>query len=203
MTPSDARFVLLVPVKASADAKSRLGLEVEQRLALRHAFALDAVAAARACPLVDTYVVGAGAGLGVPELPDEGDGDLNAALDRAAASVATSASGVAALLADLPCLRPDDLITALLEAAAHPGRSFVADAQGTGTTLLVATPGVPLDPRFGAGSAAAHAASGARAVTAEVPTLRRDVDTPDDLAAAIALGVGPRTAQLVADRSTG
>lgn len=67
----------------------------------------------------------------------------------------------------------------------------------------MATPGVPLDPRFGAGSAAAHAASGARAVTAGVPTLRRDVDTPDDLAAAIALGVGPRTAQLVADRSTG
>ncbi len=73
------------------------------------------------------------------------------------------------------------------------GRAFVADAEGTGTTLLVAAPGVTLDPRFGGGSAARHAASGAAALDGEWPGLRRDVDTPADLAAALALGVGPAT----------
>ena len=33
----------------------------------------------------------------------------------------------------------------------HGVRRFVADAAGTGTVLLTAPPGVPLDPRFGAG----------------------------------------------------
>ncbi|UOY01484.1 hypothetical protein [Blastococcus sp. PRF04-17] len=46
---------------------------------------------------------------------------------------------------------------------------------------------------FGAGSAAAHLASGAAALAGDWPGLARDVDTEDDLRAAIALGAGPRT----------
>lgn len=75
-------------------------------------------------------------------------------------------------------------------------RRFVADAPGDGTVLLTAAPGVPLDPQFGPGSATAHARSGALALVGEWPTLRRDVDTPADLAAAAALGLGPHTAAL-------
>ncbi|TDC57227.1 2-phospho-L-lactate guanylyltransferase, partial [Micromonospora sp. KC207] len=80
-------------------------------------------------------------------------------------------------------------------------RRFVADAPGTGTVLLAAPPGVPLDPRFGVGSAEAHEASGALPLAGDWPTLRRDVDTATDLAAAARLGLGPRTAGLAARAS--
>jgi 2-phospho-L-lactate guanylyltransferase len=87
-------------------------------------------------------------------------------------------------------------------AGRRPGRSriaprcFVADAAGTGTTLLTAA-GVPLDPRFGRDSAAAHAGAGAVPLDGGWPGLRRDVDTPADLAAAVRLGVGTATAALL------
>ncbi|MER7420801.1 2-phospho-L-lactate guanylyltransferase, partial [Micromonospora peucetia] len=102
--------------------------------------------------------------------------------------------------ADLPALRPAELAAALHAAQAPPPevRRYVADAPGRGTVLLAAPPGVPLDPRFGVGSAAAHAASGALALTGDWPSLRRDVDTADDLAAAARLGLGPCTAALAA-----
>ncbi len=87
---------------------------------------------------------------------------------------------VAALPADLPAMRPEELSQAL--AAAGGRRAFVPDASGTGTVLLVASPGGPLDPRFGPDSAAAHENSGALRLTGDWPTLRRDVDTPADLA---------------------
>ncbi|MEV0212357.1 NTP transferase domain-containing protein [Micromonospora sp. NPDC050695] len=76
-------------------------------------------------------------------------------------------------------------------------RRFVPDAPGGGTVLLTAAPGVALDPRFGVGSAAAHAASGALPLTGDWPSLRRDVDTAADLSAAARLGLGPRTAALL------
>ncbi len=74
-------------------------------------------------------------------------------------------------------------------------RWFVADAAGTGTTLLAAGPGVELEPHFGAGSALRHEESGAMPVRAELASLRRDVDTEEDLAAARELGVGEHTAR--------
>jgi 2-phospho-L-lactate guanylyltransferase len=74
------------------------------------------------------------------------------------------------------------------------GRAFVADATGAGTVLLAAPPGALLEPCFGTGSAAAHAASGAVELVGGWPSLRHDVDTPDDLAGAFVLGVGAHTA---------
>lgn len=185
-------FVLLVPVKTLARAKSRLAPR-PGRDRLMRAFALDAVAAVReAGHVAHTYVVTDEDGFG-DSLPDEGRGDLNLALRVAEreARLRHPGLGVAALLADLPALRPDDLDAAL--AAGLRSRWFVADADGTGTTLLVAGPGTDLDPRFGVGSAERHEASGAAPVRAAVPTLRRDVDTDADLRDAVALGVGLRT----------
>ena len=86
----------------------------------------------------------------------------------------------------------------LRAAAAHP-RAFLADTQLIGTTLLAAGPGVPLGPAFGGASRLRHAASGARELApAGVPSVRRDVDTPDDLRVALDLGTGPRTTALSA-----
>jgi 2-phospho-L-lactate guanylyltransferase len=101
---------------------------------------------------------------------------------------------VGALQADLPALRATELAEAVGRAAGR--RAFCADQPGTGTTLLLAAAGGPLAPRFGAGSAAAHAASGAVEVGAELDSLRCDVDTPEDLAAATRIGLGPWTAPL-------
>jgi 2-phospho-L-lactate guanylyltransferase len=196
------RFALLVPVKDGGGAKTRLGgLDATQRAELMTAFARDAIDAARRTPLVAVHVVGdpvalaaMAAELGVSLLPDEGDGDLNRALRHAATRVASPGRGVAVLLADLPCLRTSDLQTAL----DRSDRAYVADAEGTGTTLLIAPPGADLDPRFGPGSAQAHAASGAMPVAGDLASLRLDVDTGDDLARALRLGVGPHTARVAA-----
>ncbi len=74
----------------------------------------------------------------------------------------------------------------------------MADAAGTGTTVLAAAAGHRLAPRYGPGSRDGHAASGAVEVDGDL-RLRRDVDTPDDLRDALALGVGPRTAAVAHD----
>jgi 2-phospho-L-lactate guanylyltransferase len=195
------RFTLLVPIKDGRGAKTRLGaFGPSARADLMTAFAQDAITAARRTPLCEVHVVGDpialesfAADLDVPVVPDEGDGDLNQALVRAAARVARPGRGIAVMLADLPCLRTEDLELAL----ARDERAFVADAGGTGTTLLITPDGVALDPRFGPGSSDAHAASGAVPVAGALTSLRLDVDTTDDLDRALMYGVGPATTAAV------
>jgi 2-phospho-L-lactate guanylyltransferase len=82
----------------------------------------------------------------------------------------------------------------VLDEAARFPRAFLADAARVGTTLLSAAPGQELRPAFGPGSRARHAASGAVELLADpVESVRQDVDTGEDLRAALALGAGPRT----------
>lgn len=196
-------FALLMPVKTLSLAKSRLDVpRPAQREPLMRAFARDTIAAAsRATAVARVYVVTDEPGFevdGAVRLPDEGDGDLNRALHQASvrARLLDPSMAVAALCADLPCLDPDDLDAGL--AAGLTPRWFVADASGSGTTLLAAGPGVDLDPHFGVGSARLHEASGASRVRALLPTLRMDVDTEADLTAARALGVGAHTSSALA-----
>lgn len=198
------QFTLLVPVKDAHGAKTRLGdVGAAARAELMRAFARDSISAALGTPLAEVVVVGDAValasvleGLEVAVVADEGGGDLNAALRAAARRVGRPGRGVAVMLADLPCLRTTDLENVLAKAGSLGRRTFVADAAGTGTTLLAARAGLDLDPRFGPGSAAAHAASGADAVTGAVASLRLDVDTTSDLGRALALGVGPETAEV-------
>lgn len=199
---------VVVPAKRLAVAKTRLRplTEGSSHADLVLALLADTVAAALACPAVADVVVvtdepaaaeltGA---LGARTVADEPDRGLNPALEHGARAAGTGA--VAALSSDLPALRPAELEAALAAAGAAP-RCFVADAQGTGTTLLTAV-GTGLRPRFGAGSAAAHRADGAVALRGEWPGLLRDVDTADDLRAAVTLGIGPRTARVLAASPT-
>ncbi|GGY03428.1 2-phospho-L-lactate guanylyltransferase [Streptomyces anandii] len=204
------QWTLVIPLKPLSRAKSRLsdtaGDGVRPGLAL--AFAQDTVAAALACPAVgDVAVVTddalAGeelAALGARIVADEPRAGLNAALAHGAAHAGASRpeSPVAALNADLPALRSMELARVLRAAAQFP-RAFLADAAGTGTTLLAATSGGELRPAFGTGSRARHRASGAVELRlAGVDSVRQDVDTGEDLRAALALGVGPRTAAAAA-----
>lgn len=122
---------------------------------------------------------------------------LNAALRHGALVAARRwpGAGLAALTADLPALGPAELSVALRAAGTTPGRpTFVPDAAGIGTTLYAVPPGAEFRPLFGGASRARHTAAGAVELgLADTFGLRRDVDTPDDLREALALGVGPRT----------
>jgi len=97
--------------------------------------------------------------------------------------------------APVVALRSEDLDTALAQVSL-PRPWFVPDAAGTGTTLYVAAYD-EFDPRFGPGSRDAHLDAGADEL-ADVPvSVRHDVDDLDDLHAAVALGIGARTAAVV------
>lgn len=199
------RFTLLVPVKDGRGAKTRLDQVGEAgRADLMGAFARDAITAALAASAVEVAVVGDPEAMdaliqdvGVDLVPDEGEGDLNRALARAAERVARPDRGVAVMLADLPCLRTED-VEAALATAVDERRRFVADAAGTGTTFLLAPAGVALEPRFGRGSADAHAESGAVPIEGRLGSLRLDVDTAADLDRALRFGVGPYTSRVAA-----
>ncbi|GAB2475207.1 2-phospho-L-lactate guanylyltransferase [Jatrophihabitans fulvus] len=203
------RWTVVIPAKSLPAAKSRLlgatdGPEAHARLV--RAIRSDTIAAARAARGVARVLLVTDRGEPAPDVIVQTRPGLNEALREAAEHAVQRwpDDGVAALLGDLPALRPDDLADAL-DAAARIASGYVADAQGTGTTLLTAVPGHELDPRFGAGSAARHAVV-ARALPA-APGLRLDVDEPGDLERAVSdLGVGPATAAVhslrVANRSS-
>ncbi|WP_371100985.1 2-phospho-L-lactate guanylyltransferase [Streptomyces sp. PU_AKi4] len=200
------QWTLVVPLKPLDRAKSRLADTADDvlRPGLALAFAQDTVAAALECPAVRDVVVVTDdalasrelAALGAGIVPDEPRGGLNAALTHGA-SVAGAARR-AALNADLPALRPAELARVLDTAAEFP-RAFLADSAGVGTTLLAAGPGRELRPLFGPGSRVRHRESGAVELGLDgVDSVRQDVDTGDDLRAALALGVGPHTAAVAA-----
>lgn len=200
---------LVVPLKPLAAAKSRLAEAVGPvRPGLALAFAQDTVAAALSCEAVrnvtvvtDDPLAGAAlSALGARVQADSPAAGLNAALRHGADVVRRRhpTAAVAALNADLPALRPTELAAVLRAAARRPGRSFLADAAGIGTTLLAATAGTALAPAFGGPSRARHRASGAHEIVLpDVDSVRRDVDTGEDLAAALVLGVGPYTRALL------
>ena len=198
---------VVVPAKRLAVAKTRLrpltaALGEASHAELVLALLADTVASAVGCPSVaevlvvtdDPAAAGVVRPLGARTLADQPRSGLNPALEHGARHAVHPA--VAALSSDLPALRPAELAAALSEAAAAP-RGFVPDASGTGTTLLTAV-GVPLRPSFGTGSAQAHRHGGAHRLSGEWPGLVRDVDTPDDLQEALALGAGPRTTAVAA-----
>jgi 2-phospho-L-lactate guanylyltransferase len=194
---------VLVPVKPPAFAKSRLAsVGDEARADLASAFAADTVAAALDCPAVarvlvvtDDHVLASSMNdLGAAVLPDGTTDDLNGTLVQAAAEMHRQDPelGLVALCADLPALRPEQLGEAL-EAADPTRMSFVADREGVGTTAVVAPSVETFRPAFGEGSRRRHLDRGAVEIDLDLPTLRRDVDDPDDLTEALHLGVGPRT----------
>ncbi|WP_372673112.1 2-phospho-L-lactate guanylyltransferase [Amycolatopsis kentuckyensis] len=197
---------LVVPMKHPRDGKSRLrgAVTPDRHPALVLALAADTLAAVTSAARVrrvllvasDPAAVAGLAELGVEIVAEPPEHTLNAAFRHGADLLRRDDphAVVGALQADLPALRAIDLADAIAESDHR--RAFVADRQGTGTTLLLSAPGAPLDPRFGPGSARLHEASGAVPLREKLPTLRSDVDTPEDLAHVKALGVGKHTAEL-------
>lgn len=207
--PPEHHYGIVVPVKPPSVAKSRLvGIGDALRRELVVAFAVDTINAAMAAPIVDVVLAVTDdhelalelSGLGAYVIPDGTADDLNASLAEAAAEVHRRWPGlwIGALCGDLPALRPDELSLVLAEVPEERAL-FVADTQAVGTTLLAAPSPELFIPHFGAGSHRAHLDAGAMEFELDdVPGLRRDVDTPADLTAAIKLGVGSRTSVLAA-----
>lgn len=200
---------LVVPVKTLVAAKTRLAAATgPYRTRLAVAIASDTVSAALSCPAVARVIVvtsdpaaaGPLAALGADVVHDPDKG-LNAALRTGAAHAVRLAphDAVGALQADLPALLPAEL-GIVLEAALEFDQSFVPDGHEVGTTFYGVRPGIPFLPGFGGESRARHLARGAKELTLDgIDTVRRDVDTPDDLRAALALGLGRHSAAVVSE----
>ncbi len=196
--------LLLVPVKPLAVAKSRLrdpSVRAVEDLVL--AMACDVVEAGLGAAEVagvvvisnDPRVREAAVGLGAAAVPDRADAGLNASLNAALHELPGGAPTASIICqpADCPTVRPQDF-TALVQRARIARRGvFVSDAEGSGTTSLLSR-SAPLDPRYGPGSAAAHRAAGFIELRGgRWSRLSRDVDTPEDLRAALRLGAGRHT----------
>lgn len=197
----------VVAVKPWTRAKSRLGaLPAERRSGLAAAMALDTCLALVGAglrllvvsdePLLPTRW--GAAGVPVQVVPDPGTG-LNGALAAGDAEARrTGATTVLAVVADLPCLEPGAVSALLAATGSGPGRWFVPDETGVGTTVLLARDRA-LDPRFEGASAERHRLSGAVPLGAPAGA-RHDVDDEVSLREALGLGVGPSTAAWAADR---
>jgi 2-phospho-L-lactate/phosphoenolpyruvate guanylyltransferase len=205
--------VPLVPVKALAAAKGRLGpwLDPLERRLLAIAMFEDVVAALRAVPGLEAPVVvspdrevwrraeaigcrvveeppaGGSGGLkersGSPPV-DQGSGGLNAALALAAAGLA-GAGGLLVVAADLP-LASAAGFGRVLEAAEAAPVVVVPSHDGDGTNVLAWRERGSFAPRFGPDSAARHL-SVPGAVRVDDRGLALDVDTVEDLRAVAGL----------------
>lgn len=201
------QWAVVVPVKLLALAKSRLPLSPARRADLALAMACDVVLAARAAVRVDGVVAvtndvraaSALDALGARVVADSADAGLDEALVEGARTARSlwPRSGVAALSGDLPCATAGVIDAALAAAAVHD-RAVLPDRRDDGTTVLTAGAGLSLQPSYGAASRARHVLGGAHQIDPTgLERLRLDVDTAEDLAAAIALGVGPHTAAVM------
>lgn len=203
---TEAAWGVVVPVKDTREAKSRLGDIDGDRRQLAIAMAQDTLSAVAGAARVGRVVVVCDraedtelfAGEGVTTVVQKGSGLNEAILAGAAALRAAGIDHVAVLPGDLPYLHSDELDAALARAAAFPS-ACVGDRPGRGTTLLTARHGTELLPRYGVGSLARHREAGVVEISVPVWSgLRRDVDVRADLA--LVDGLSERTRQVVESR---
>ncbi len=190
---------VIVPAKASAQAKSRLASvlpPVRRQALVRRLLRRVLVAVRRAAPRAgivggvvisrDPGLLALAAGMGFVPLPETTRGGMNAALVQAVrATLRRGAEGVLILPLDLPHLTPADVWAVARRGRRGPCVVVAPDRAGTGTNALLLRPPGIIVPAFGAGSAPRHLAA-ARRRGAVVHVLRRrglshDVDWPEHL----------------------
>jgi 2-phospho-L-lactate guanylyltransferase len=207
--------VAIIPVRGLERAKTRLGeaLDPEERRALVEGLLRRTIRAAMATPGIravavvspDPEALAVATDAGAVTLP-QGGGGLNEGLaDGRAWAREAGATAILVVPADLPAIGPGELRLvlaaagsrlAVARAAGAPAAALVAlvpDRGGEGTNLLLLSPPGAIPFWFGPGSRAAHAVAAATrgATYLEVAgPLDRDLDTPDDLLAAEAAGLG-------------
>jgi 2-phospho-L-lactate guanylyltransferase len=185
----------ILPVKRFGQAKQRLGraLDERERRTLALAMVADVLDALGAVDGLDAVVVVTGepeaaalareAGATVVDDPD--DLGQSAAAARGIAALRDGAARVLLVPGDCPALSPAEVEGLLARPAAAHGVVIVPDRHGSGTNALLLSPPDAIEPSFGPGSFARHAAlartAGAEVAVAELGSLGLDVDTPDDL----------------------
>jgi len=212
-------LVAIIPVRGLERAKTRLGeaLDPEERHALVEGLLRLTIRAAVTTPGIravavvspDPEALAVAADAGAVTLP-QGGGGLNEGLaDGRAWARELGATALLVIPADLPAIDPRELGRILEEvrdrlagslandrAAGTAVTSLVAlvpDRAGEGTNLLLLAPPGAIPFQFGPGSRAAHAGAAARTGAAYLELagpLGLDLDTPDDLLAAEAVGLG-------------
>ena len=184
-------WTALIPLKGSGERKTRLAgrLNETQRRALSHELFCHV-----------TSVLNSSAGVSEvsvlsdvrpenwdgPLIFDEGRG-LNTELQLLAGGLGSRRLLI--IHADLPLLSTEDI--AILLAEAENGCAIAPDRHGSGTNAIALRDAVGFKFSFGPDSFAHHrAALQGRVRVVRRPGLGLDIDTPDDLDAAIALGIG-------------
>jgi 2-phospho-L-lactate/phosphoenolpyruvate guanylyltransferase len=177
---------LVVPHRGT-NGKSRLAAVGGERERIALGMLSDVVAACVAVGRTTVVTSGEVAaalarGLGAEVVADPGGGQ-GAAVEAALA--ATEERPVLVVNSDLPAVTPRDLLS-LLGAMPSDGMAIVEAEDGTTNALALSEPHL-FAPLYGPGSAdrfRAHAGRlGVVLVTADIPNLAHDVDTPADLTA--------------------
>ena len=172
---------MLVPLKALAAAKTRLAsaLGPEERAELMRSLLDHVVGAVRDAGIERVTVVTAEPVDAYDTWHDRGLA-WNDALAAATAEV-VAAPIVTIVSADLPSLRPEEVVE-LVEATPVRGIAIARALDGGTNAVSMRPPGL-VHTHFGEqGSAAVHAALGVDHVVLDLPGLAFDVDTPADLA---------------------
>ncbi len=187
----DRRASVVVLAKDTRLAKTRLGIPRQEARQVAFALAGSTVRAALAAESVGAvYVVTGDADItrdaietGAEVVAEPRPLGMNRAaeLGRRHALRTRPTSPVVIVVADLPAVRRAD-IDILVEQHHRVGHPlFVADHEGTGTTLLVHGADRPPGIGFGRNSAAMHRRLGYQLATDSPASLRHDLDTPADL----------------------
>ncbi len=182
-------WTAVVPLKAGGSRKSRLSprLSETQRARLSETMAGHVLACLARCVLVERILLLSPVPPSWAEVawrPDEGRG-LN--LELTALREAEPAVDLLVVHADLPLLSESD-ISGLVAAAEASGWAIAPDRHGAGTNALAVKAGRPLDFAFGPDSFALHHAQAPQASVVHPTGLALDIDTPEDLDAALAQG---------------
>ena len=187
--------VAVLPIKTFARAKHRLSQAVEPpgRRELAEAMVGDVLEALAAVDRLDLVIAVTAEPRAAAAAREAGaqvvHDDREAGQSAAAALGIAAAQGLGAARAllvpgDCPALDPAE-VRGLLGSEA--GVVIVPDRHGAGTNALLLRPPEAIEPSFGPGSFARHAArareAGFAPRVAAIPSLVLDVDTPDDLAA--------------------
>jgi 2-phospho-L-lactate/phosphoenolpyruvate guanylyltransferase len=166
-------WTAVVPMKQGGAQKSRLSgvLTFEQRATLTQSIAAYVLEALAAAPEISLIIVLSPAALADPRF------DWTELLT----------AKLLVIHGDLPLLQDAD-ISALLQAAEASGIAIAPDRHGEGTNSLALATAEPFVFQFGEDSCARHVAANPSAAIVRRTGLSHDIDTPEDLNVAIALG---------------
>ncbi|MGD9804612.1 MAG: 5-amino-6-(D-ribitylamino)uracil--L-tyrosine 4-hydroxyphenyl transferase CofH [Hyphomicrobiaceae bacterium] len=194
--PGFARTFAIVPVKALAHAKQRLGSVLPPGTRRRLVLAMldDVLGTLALIPAIertivvtrDPEVAAAASGRGAEVVQERDGADLNASI-AAGLTMASAAGAARALIlpGDVPLATPTE-IEAVLRAASDGGVVIAPDAKEEGTNALLLPLPAPFETVFGPSSFAQHKMRaevvGAPIAVVEREGLSQDIDLPVDLA---------------------